>query len=264
MENVDMDRGAETELVELSVVIPCYNERGRLPASLERVLEFLDGSGRSFEIVVVDDGSADGTLEYATEVAAGDPRVRALGYDGNRGKGFAVAYGVVRTRGRSVLVSDADLSTPIEQVDRFLPLLEDAEIVIGSRAIAGADLRVRQPWWRERVGRLMNTAIRTISGLNFADTQCGFKLFTRRAAQDIFSQVTVERWMFDVEALLIGRKLGYRITETPVTWIHSGESRVKLSHLFSVLRELVHIRFYWLRAPRRQWEADEAVSQAIS
>jgi dolichyl-phosphate beta-glucosyltransferase len=260
-----METRAESELVELSVVIPCYNERGRLPASLERVREYLGTAGRTFEVVIVDDGSADGTLQYAQDAAAHDPRVRALGYDGNRGKGFAVAYGVVRSRGRSVLVSDADLSTPIEQVDRFLSLLEeDAEIVIGSRAIAGADLRVRQPWWRERAGRLMNTAIRTISGLNFADTQCGFKLFTRRAAQDIFSQVTVERWMFDVEALLIGRKLGYRIAEEPVTWIHSGESREKLTHLFSVLRELVHIRFYWLRAPRRQWEAEEPVSQAIS
>src|SRR5262245_37704556 len=216
---------------QLSLIFPCYNEERRLPASLQRVQEYLDASAYSYEILVVADGSQDGTAAVAAAAAERYPegQVRVLRYEENQGKGFAVAYGGRRARGEWVLFTDADLSTPIEELDRFLPYLEQGyDVVIGSRAAAGANLKVHQPWWRERIGRMMNRLIRAASGLGFSDTQCGFKLFSRRAARDIFPCLTVRRWMFDVEALVIARKLGYRVREVPVTWINSGDSRVKL------------------------------------
>jgi dolichyl-phosphate beta-glucosyltransferase len=162
-----------------------------------------------------------------------------------------------RARGKWVLFSDADLSTPISELEKFLPYLEQGyDVVIGSRALAESNLEIRQPPWRERLGRIMNTLIRKASGLKFVDTQCGFKLFSHAAAQDIFSNITVDTWMFDVEALVIAQKLGYRVVDLPVTWLNSDESRVRASHGFRILRELLHIRLHWLsRQPRRETEA---------
>jgi dolichyl-phosphate beta-glucosyltransferase len=257
----------ESTVPQLSLIFPCYNEEERLPASLARVREYLAARGLTYEILVVDDGSADGTAGVAGAAAAGDPRVRVLRYTPNRGKGYAVAYGAARARGERVLFSDADLSTPIEELEKFLPLLEQGyDVVIGSRALAGSDLRVRQPWWRERAGRTMNLLIRRLSGLKFADTQCGFKLFSRRAAAEIFPNLTVGRWMFDVEALIVAHKLGYRAVEVPVTWINSGDSRVRLAHAPQTLRELVHIRRYWLRRrpERLRREEGEVAAQPSS
>ncbi|MFN3652106.1 MAG: dolichyl-phosphate beta-glucosyltransferase [Armatimonadota bacterium] len=233
---------------QLSLIFPCYNEEGRLPASLARAREYLDGAGYSYEILVVDDGSADRTAEVAQAAAGGDPRVRVLRYEENQGKGFAVAYGARRALGQWVLFSDADLSTPLEELEKFLPYLEQGyDVVIGSRALAQSNLRVRQPWWRERAGRVMNRCIRLLGGLPYPDTQCGFKLFTRRAAQQIFPCLTVRRWMFDVEVLVIAQKADLRVIDLPVTWSNSGESRVRLSHAPGVFGELFHIRWHWLR-----------------
>lgn len=233
---------------KLSLIFPCYNEERRLPVSLARAREYLDVAGYPYEILVVDDGSADGTVAAAERVAAGDPRVQVLRYEQNSGKGYAVAYGAVRARGEWVLFSDADLSTPIEELEQFLPLLEQGyDGVIGSRALRESRLEVRQPWWRERLGRVMNRCIRLLSGLDFPDTQCGFKLFSRRAAADIFSNLTVRGWMFDVEALVLARKLGYRVIDVPVRWLNSDDSRVRMSDAPKVFRELLHIRWYWLR-----------------
>jgi dolichyl-phosphate beta-glucosyltransferase len=242
---------------QLSLIFPCYNEEGRLPASLARVQEYLEARDLSYEILIVDDGSADGTLAFAEAEAARDGRIRVLSYGRNEGKGYAVRYGARNARGQWVLFSDADLSTPIEELDKFLPLLEQGyDVVIGSRALAGSQIQVHQPWWRERAGRLANFCIRRLSGMQFPDTQCGFKLFTRRAAADIFPQLTISGWMFDVEVLVIARKLGYRIVDVPVTWINSGDSRVRLSHAPGVAAELMRIRSYWLlrRPERRAWD----------
>ncbi len=242
---------AEDARPHLSIVIPCFNEERRLPATLTRVLAFLDTRPYSAEVLVVDDGSVDRTRDVAS--ASGDPRVRLLQYGRNEGKGFAVAYGSLRARGEWVLFSDADLSTPIEELDLFLRTAEaGADVVMGSRAIAGARLEVRQPWWRERAGRAMNRLIRWTSALPYADTQCGFKLFSRVAVRDIFSNLTVRGWMFDVEALVIAAKFGYRVAEIPVRWVNSGDSRVRLSHSPGILVELLRIRSYWLvRQPTR-------------
>jgi len=190
----------------LSLIIPAYDEEKRLPATLARVQEYLEGAGHTYEILVVNDGSSDGTAAVVERTAERNPRVRLLGYETNRGKGFAVQYGALRASGELVLISDADLSTPIEELARFLPrLAEGHDVVIGSRALKESRLEVRQPWWRERAGRLMNFLIRCLSGLPFPDTQCGFKLFSRRAAQDIFPSLNTRGWMWDVEALIVAR-----------------------------------------------------------
>jgi dolichyl-phosphate beta-glucosyltransferase len=242
----------------LSLIIPCYDEERRLPATLARVQEYLEAAPYPYEILVVDDGSRDGTAAVAEAAGAMNPRVRLLAYDGNRGKGFAVKYGALRAAGEWVLFSDADLSTPIEELEKFLPRLEaGADVVIGSRALAQSRLEVRQPWWRERAGRCMNFLIRRLSGLSFPDTQCGFKLFSRRAAQDIFPSLLAEGWMFDVEALIIARKLGYRIEDVPVTWINSADSRVRPSQIFRILRELFLIRARWFRRQPQRHAVEE-------
>jgi dolichyl-phosphate beta-glucosyltransferase len=241
----------------LSVVLPCYDERERLPATLRRLCDYLSARGDpfedTFEILVVDDGSTDDTAALAEAAARAEPRVRVLRLGANRGKGYAVAQGMRHARGEWILFSDADLSTPIEELERFVPLLAQGfEVVIGSRALAGARLRVRQPWWRERAGRFMNVCIRRLSGLPFRDTQCGFKLFTRAAAADVFPNLTVSGWMFDVEALVLAQRLGYRIAEQPVTWINSARSHVKVRHAPRIFRDLLHVRWHWLgRQPTR-------------
>ncbi|MGV3723286.1 MAG: dolichyl-phosphate beta-glucosyltransferase [Actinomycetota bacterium] len=241
----------------LSVVIPCYNEGTRFPRSLPILREYLDRTGYPYEILAVDDGSSDNTAAIVTEAAQGMPQLKLLQYGQNRGKGYAVSYGMCRARGQWVLFSDADLSTPISELEKFLPYLDQGyDVVIGSRALAESNLEIRQPYWRERLGRVMNALIRKASGLKFPDTQCGFKLFSRTAAQDIFPNITVDTWMFDVEALVIAQKLGYRVVDLPVTWLNSDESRVRTSHGFRIMRELLHIRLHWLRRhPRRETEA---------
>jgi dolichyl-phosphate beta-glucosyltransferase len=251
----------------LSVIFPCFNEEARLPASLQRVREYLDGRGVDWEILVVDDGSSDRTVAVAEAAAAADPRVRVLSYGENRGKGRAVAHGMRSARGALVLFTDADLSTPIEELEKLSGQVEaGCQVVIASRALRQSDLRVRQPWWRERLGRLMNRLIRGASGLKFADTQCGFKLFSRRAAEEIFANITIDGWMFDVEVLILAEKLGYRVAEVPVTWINSGDSRVKLTDAPRTLLELARIRSYWLaRTPaRRTTEEPEIAARSTS
>jgi dolichyl-phosphate beta-glucosyltransferase len=259
---IEMSSDTTAPAPRLSLIFPCYDEEERLPASLDRVRRYLDELGSSYEILIVDDGSSDSTLAVARAAAEEDPRVRALGYEPNRGKGFAVAYGARHSRGEWVLFSDADLSTPIEELGRFLPYLHDGyDVVIGSRALKESNLKVRQPWWRERAGRAMNVCIRTLSGLPYPDTQCGFKLFSRRAARAIFPQLTARRWMFDVEVLVLARKLDYRVIDLPVTWINSGQSRVRLSHTLNIFRELLQIRWHWLRRhPERQRREETEVA----
>jgi dolichyl-phosphate beta-glucosyltransferase len=250
---------------QLSLIVPCYNEESRLPASLARLREYLAGSGFTYELLIVDDGSADRTAALAEAAAAQDPCIRLLQYGENRGKGYAVAHGARSARGEWVLFSDADLSTPIEEIEKFLPLLDACDVVIASRALPESRLEVRQPWWRERAGRFMNRLIRGASGLDFPDTQCGFKLFSRRAAADIFPNLTVRGWMFDVEALIIAQKHGYRIKDVPVTWINSDQSRVKTTDIFRILRDLYRIRLYWLgREPERHHREEAEVAPQLA
>jgi dolichyl-phosphate beta-glucosyltransferase len=213
--------------LDLSVVVPAYNEEKRLPRTLERMRGFLDEAGLDYEIIVVDDGSDDDTLEIARHEGTRGGAVRVLANGRNRGKGYSVRRGMLAANGRLVFYSDADLSTPIEEILRLLEFLEDgADIVIGSRGMAQSELEVRQPWYRETMGRIFNWLVRTLVVPGFQDTQCGFKGFRRDCLPEIFRRQRIEKFAFDVEILHIARRLGYRVREIPIRWLDSPQSRV--------------------------------------
>ena len=213
----------------LSVVIPAYNEEDRLPGTLERVISYLGRRGGEFEIIVVDDGSDDGTSEAALSFASKAP-IRVLRNNRNRGKGYSVRRGMLEAKGDLRLFSDADLSTPIEELPKLeRAILEEGfDIAIASRGLPQSRLPARQPFWREALGRTFNLYIQLLLLPGIWDTQCGFKLFTARAAEEVFGRVTIEGFGFDFEALFIARKLGLRIKEVPVTWYHSPKTKVKV------------------------------------
>jgi len=211
----------------LSVVIPAYNEAARLPKTLERLRAYLGARGFPYEIVVVDDGSSDETARQAKE--AGGPTVTVLRHQPNRGKGYAVRRGMLAAGGAFRLMTDADLSTPIEELGRLEASLADGhDVAIGSRAGAGANIEVHQPWYREAMGRLFNLLVRRLALPGIHDTQCGFKLFTAAAAESAFGPALLDGFSFDVEALYIARRRGLRIAEVPVTWRNDEATRVGL------------------------------------
>jgi dolichyl-phosphate beta-glucosyltransferase len=208
----------------LTVVVPAYQEEARIGPTVARIREHLDG--RDFELIVVDDGSRDRTIEVATAAADGDPRVRVLAQPRNRGKGAAVRAGMLAAHGDRVLFSDADLATPIEELAKLEERLDrGADIAIASRALPDSDIRTRQHPGREMMGRTFNVIVRALVLGGIKDTQCGFKLFTRAAAQDLFGRATLDGFAFDVEILLLARGR-WRIEEVPVVWHHVEESKV--------------------------------------
>jgi dolichyl-phosphate beta-glucosyltransferase len=229
---------------ELSVVIPAYNEALRLPSTLARIREQL--AAGSYEIVVVDDGSSDGTAERAH--AAGGERLSVLRVERNRGKGHAVRRGMLAARGALRLMSDADLSTPIEELPRLLARAREGfDVVIGSRALAASRIEVHQPWYRESLGRFFNLLVRALLLPELRDTQCGFKLFSARAADEVFAAARLDGFGFDVEALVIARRRGYRIAELPVTWRNDAATRVSALRGFQAFLDLGRIRWNaWL------------------
>jgi dolichyl-phosphate beta-glucosyltransferase len=244
----------------LSVIIPAYNEAIRLRSSLERVVAYLDRQPFGSEVLVVDDGSTDDTATIARNYAGEHATVRILRYTPNHGKGRAVKVGMSEADGQLMLLCDADLSTPIEEVEKLIPFVDEGfDVVIGSRALPESELRIHQPWLRERLGRTFNLLVRVLGVRDFADTQCGFKLFTRRAAREIFPQLITDRWAFDVEALLIAQYMRYRIREVPVIWVNAPGTKVNVFRdAASTLRDLLRIRAAWLlRRPRRRLIIEE-------
>jgi glycosyltransferase involved in cell wall biosynthesis len=229
---------------ELSVVIPAFNEERRLPGTLKSVVEFLRHRGMSFEVLVVDDGSTDGTA--AIVEAFGDP-VHLLRGRENRGKGHAVRTGMLKATGARRLMTDADLSTPMAD----FPALEAAlgrgfDIAIGSRALPGSNVEVHQGAFREGMGRVFNVGVRLLLIPELRDTQCGFKLFGAEAARIAFSSSRLDGFSFDVEALVVARQHGLRIAEVPVTWRNDVATRVGLTKGARAFADLVRIR--WLRS----------------
>ncbi|HSB62021.1 MAG TPA: dolichyl-phosphate beta-glucosyltransferase [Vicinamibacteria bacterium] len=225
----------------LSVVIPAYNEAERLPRTLERVTAYLAGRGLAHEIVVVDDGSTDGTAERAR--SCGGPALAVLRHEPNRGKGYAVRRGMLAARGERRLMTDADLSTPIEELARLeAALAAGHDVAIGSRAVPGANVEVHQPWYREAMGRLFNRLVRLLVLPGLRDTQCGFKLFTARAAETAFSAALLDGFSFDVEALYIARRHGLGVVEVPVTWRNDAATRVGLMRGGLAFLDLLRIR----------------------
>jgi dolichyl-phosphate beta-glucosyltransferase len=230
--------------IYLSVVVPAYNEEGRIGPTLARVREYLEGQAYTSEIVVVDDGSRDRTALQAEDALLGTPGARVLRRSVNRGKGFSVREGVLAARGAFVLFTDADLSTPIEEIAKFWPRIEEGcDVVIGSRALPGSDIQVRQNPVRELMGKTFNLFVRLLLLRGIPDTQCGFKLFRRAAALDLFSRLRTPGFAFDAEVLYLCRESGYRIGQVPVVWRHSAPSRVRIVRgAAGMLGELLRIK----------------------
>ena len=223
-----------------SIVIPAYNESARIPGTLRSVVECVRASGWPAEIIVVDDGSKDATAEVVRAIAADAPEIRLVQNPGNRGKGYSVRNGLLQALGEIVMFTDADLSAPIEEAERlFAAIADGADIAIGSRWLERTRQTIRQPLYRQFFGRCFNGVTRAVMGLPFADTQCGFKAFTRTAAQTVFQLQTIDRWGFDPEILFIALKRGFRIDEVPVSWAHDERSR--MSYLKDGLRMLEDI-----------------------
>jgi dolichyl-phosphate beta-glucosyltransferase len=226
---------------ELSVVIPAYNEMHRLGRSLERILEYLEHRDLDYEVVVVDDGSEDGTSRVAKGFLG--RKVWLLELTTNRGKGAALRHGVVATRGRRVLLCDADLSTPIEELERLEPHLDRAQLVLGSRAVEGARVETRQPLYRELMGKTFNLMVRMLGFGRFRDTQCGFKLLDGEVARELFPELTVDRFAYDVELLVDAQRRGYEVVEIGVEWHDSPTSRVRpLRDSWHMLVDLLRLR----------------------
>jgi dolichyl-phosphate beta-glucosyltransferase len=226
----------------LSVVIPAYNEAERLPATLRRIGEYLELHAPGAEILIVDDGSRDGTAAQAAEASAG--RARVLSNDGNRGKGYSVRRGMLAASGARRLMTDADLSTPIEDLPLLMaPLDAGYDIAIGSRAVAGARVEVHQSRYRESVGRAFNLLVQLLALPGLHDTQCGFKLFTADAAEEAFGAARLDGFSFDVEALYVARLRGRRIAEVPVTWRNDAATRVTLFRGVLAFADLARIRW---------------------
>lgn len=234
----------------LSVVIPAFNEARRLADTLTRITTFLEGRFDRWDILVVDDGSTDGTADLVDRIHETEPRIRRLSLPSNQGKGAAVRVGMLAAHGTLRLFSDADLSTPVEELASALAAIDGgAAVAIASRGLPGSRLVRRQRWVRERLGRSFNRIVRTITGLPYADTQCGFKLFTQEAADAIFRRTTVDRFAFDVEVLLLARGLGLRVIEFPAQWHHAAGSKVHL------VRDPLEMAFTTLRLRwrHRRW-----------
>lgn len=234
------------ETIQLSVVIPTYNEADRIGPSLQRVWDYLRSryGASGFEMIVVDDGSRDRTVAVVEQFRTCAPELQLIRFPQNRGKGAAVRAGMLAATGEVVLFSDADLSTPIEEVEGALRLLADGgDVVIGSRALAGSQILVHQTALRESMGKLFNRLLRAYLPIPFRDTQCGFKLFRREAAHAVFGRARIDGFAFDVEVILLAMRLGYTVHEMPVRWINDPNSKVSLvRHPAQMLADFWRIR----------------------
>jgi len=231
----------------LSIVIPVYNEERRLPTTLENVISFVSSQPYSSEVIVVENGSLDHTLQIALEFAKNFDRLRVLRAD-TRGKGLAVQQGMLAAHGSFRFMCDADLSMPVDQINRFIPpALQDFDIAIASREAPGA-VRYNEPQYRHTVGRIFNTLIRVLALPGLNDTQCGFKCFRAPVAEELFHLQTINGWSFDVELLYIARQRGYKIVELPIPWYFNPESKINvLRDSLRMATDLLQIRLNGLR-----------------
>lgn len=233
----------------LSIVIPAFNEAARIRGGLEAVVRHFARSGEDVEVVVVDDGCTDATVETVARFAAERPpqgrvTIGVLRNGRNRGKGYSVKHGVLMARGDLVLISDADFSTPIDDLPLLLQAVEKEGygIAIGSRALEDSRVEIRQAAWRETMGRGFNRLVRLLTGLPFRDTQCGFKLVLRQEVLPLFRAARVERFAYDVEILYLARKAGVRVREVPVRWRNAEGTKVRAwADSFDMLKDTVRI-----------------------
>jgi dolichyl-phosphate beta-glucosyltransferase len=229
------------EFHSVSVVIPAYNEGERIESTLGKLIEHLEKNFPRFEIIVVDDGSVDDTGDKVKRIAETNRHIELVSYFPNRGKGFAVRQGMLRANNDAALFTDADLSTPVEEIEMALgELARGFPVVIASRRHPDSTIISHQSRARELIGRIFNALVRLMLGLPYKDTQCGFKCFTRSAAKEIFGRARIDTFSFDVEVLLIAGALGYAIKEIPVRWTNAPGSKVRpLRDALTILSELL-------------------------
>lgn len=234
---------------DLSIVIPAYNEERRILPTLEAIAAYVARRGWNAEILVVDDGSADATAKRVLEMAASLPGLRLLRNGRNRGKGFSIRHGFAESHAPLVLLTDADLSTPIEEIEKLLPAVreEGKGIAVGSRGLNPATVEVPQGWIRRTMGKGFNVIVRTLTGLSIRDTQCGFKLVKRETFLPLFRAAKVDRFSYDVEILYLARRQGIGIAEIPVIWRNSPQSRV------SFVRDSVQMFWDVVKIVLRDW-----------
>ena len=238
----------------ISIVIPAYNEETRIGPTLEKVSAYCTGRFREFEIIAVDDGSTDNTASLVTDFSRKLGNIHLIHYARNAGKGYAVRKGVLSSRGDLLLICDADLSTPIEEVEKLIPFIHSGyAMAIGSRALKESSIIERQPWYREGMGKTFNLFVRMLAIRGIKDTQCGFKLITGDVARALFSKCSIDGFSFDVEVLYLAEKAGYKIKEVPIRWINSPFSRVVIMwDPLKMFLELFKIRINFLTGKYNQ------------
>jgi len=231
-------------MIDISVIIPAYNEAARIGPTLTSFHEFLSTQAISFELIVVDDGSTDDTVSLVASMRPTLPHLSVIPLPANKGKGHAVRTGMLAARGNIRLFSDADGSTPITEIDKLLAVLKTGatDIAIGSRYLATSEVTKAQPKIRVVWSRLVNRVMQRVLLPDIADPHCGFKAFTAATAQRIFQQCTIDGWSFDLEVLAIAQKLQFRIQEVPVKWANDERSKGRLSHLPKELYNVYRIR----------------------
>jgi len=220
--------GSDGRAIELSIIVPSYNEELRLPPSLDRIAAYVAESGRCTEVLVVDDGSKDKTAAVAAAYADRIANLRVLKNGENRGKGYSVRHGMLEAKGKVVLFTDADLSAPIEEADKLLAAMGEYDVSIGSRAMDRSLIKVHESAFREFAGIVFNRIVRIVLRLPFVDTQCGFKAFRRERCRIIFEQQRIKRFGFDPELLYLARHHGLNSVEIPVRWSHSPATKISM------------------------------------
>ncbi len=234
----------ENQQIDLSVVIPAFNEENRIIKSLNTIDTYLSSKNLKYEIIVVDDGSTDNTPFIVKDFRKTHHNVSYTSYGQNMGKGYAVREGVKTSKGYIILFTDADLSTPINEIEKLIETIKCGfDIAIGSRALSDSEIIVSQPFYRKTMGKIFNILVQLLIFKGIKDTQCGFKCFTNEAANEVFKRCKINGFSFDVEILLIARKLGFKIKDIPVQWINSPETRVHpVKHSLAMIKELLYIK----------------------
>ncbi len=230
--------------MHLSVIIPAYNEEKRIERTLLSVNEHLSRQPYDYEILVVNDGSKDKTVEIVNDLTGKLKGLKLINNKENHGKGWAVRQGMLSAQGDYRLFTDADNSTTVDQVEKFFPFFaQGSDIVIGSRRLKDSVIAVKQPWLRDFLGGIFRLIVHILVPLGVKDSQAGFKVFSKKAAEIIFPKQTIFRWAFDVEILAIAKKFGLKIKEVPIKWINDAESHVKLGGMVRMLFEVLRIRW---------------------
>lgn len=241
---VHPERPSDTK--HISIVIPAFNESGRIAVTLETIWRYFNDKSHQCEIIVVDDASSDNTYQIVSHLSKSLNNLTLLRLPSNKGKGASIRQGILSSSGELVLICDADLSTPIEEIEKLYPWIERGyAIALGSRALKDSVIVRAQSWYRRNMGKTFNVFVQLLVMRGIRDTQCGFKLFTGEAARELFSRSKINRFCFDVEILFLARKAGLGIKEVPITWINSPDSRVRLFvDSFLMLMDLWRIRIY--------------------